>query len=49
MLIPLITLISFSLSRVMPYMGQTDEVVRLAIPYYYTLVAALIPFLLSLF
>ena len=46
MLIPLITLISFSLSRVMPYMGQTDEVVRLAIPYYYTLVAALIPFLL---
>jgi len=45
-LIPVITLISFSLSWIMPYMGQTDEVVRLAIPYYYTLVAALIPFLL---
>lgn len=45
-LIPAITLISWSLTWIMPFMGQTDEVVRLAIPYYRTLVVAIIPFLL---
>jgi multidrug resistance protein, MATE family len=45
-LIPCITLISWSLTWFMPYMGQTDEVARLAIPYYRTLVIAIIPFLL---
>ena len=46
LLIPVITLISWSLTWAMPYMGQTDEVVRLAVPYYRTLVIAIIPFLL---
>jgi MATE family multidrug resistance protein len=46
LLIPAITLLSWSLVWIMPYMGQTDEVVRLAIPYYLTLVASVIPFLL---
>jgi multidrug resistance protein, MATE family len=45
-LIPAITLISWSMTWIMPYMGQTDDVVRLAIPYYRTLVVALVPFLL---
>ncbi len=41
-----ITLVSWSLTWIMPYMGQPDEVVKLAIPYYRTLVVSLIPFLL---
>ena len=45
-LIPALTLIAWSLVWIMPAMGQTDEVVRLAIPYYKTLVVALVPFLL---
>jgi MATE family multidrug resistance protein len=45
-LIPGITLISWSITWIMPYMGQTEEVVRLAVPYYRTLVIAIIPFLL---
>lgn len=46
LLIPGIMLISLSLAWFMPYMGQTDEVVRLAIPYYRTLAISIIPFLL---
>jgi MATE family multidrug resistance protein len=46
LLIPCITLISWSLTWIMPYMGQTDDVVRLAVPYYRTLVLAIVPFLL---
>jgi multidrug resistance protein, MATE family len=46
LLIPVITLISWSLTWIMPHMGQTNDVVRLAIPYYRTLVVAIIPFLL---
>ncbi|MDM7995510.1 MAG: MATE family efflux transporter [Acidobacteriota bacterium] len=45
-LIPAITLLAGSMIWIMPYMGQTEEVVRLAIPYYKTLVVALVPFLL---
>jgi MATE family multidrug resistance protein len=44
-LIPGIALISWSIAWTMPHMGQPDEVVRLAIPYYQTLVIAIIPFL----
>lgn len=43
-LIPGITLVAWSLTWIMPYMGQPDEVVRLSIPYYRTLVVALVPF-----
>jgi multidrug resistance protein, MATE family len=46
LLIPGITLSSWAMSWIMPYLGQTDEVVRLAVPYYRTLVIATIPFLL---
>ena len=46
LLIPAIVLISWCLIWVMPHLGQTPEVVRLAIPYYRTLVISLIPFLL---
>jgi multidrug resistance protein, MATE family len=46
LMIPVITLISWSLIWIMPHLGQTEEVVRLAIPYYRTLVIAIIPFLL---
>jgi multidrug resistance protein, MATE family len=46
LLIPSITLMSSSITWIMPYMGQTEEVVRLAVPYYRTLVIATIPFLL---
>jgi multidrug resistance protein, MATE family len=46
LLIPCVTLISLSLAWFMPYMGQTDEVVRLAIPYYRALAISIIPFLL---
>jgi len=45
-LIPIITLLVWSIAWAMPSMGQTDEVVRLSIPYYQTLVVANIPFLL---
>jgi len=45
-LIPCITLIAWSVTWVLPYMGQTEEVVRLAVPYYGTLVIAIVPFLL---
>lgn len=46
LLIPGITLVSWSIAWIIPYMGQTDEVARLAVPYYRTLVVALVPFLL---
>jgi multidrug resistance protein, MATE family len=46
LLIPVITLISLLLAWLMPYMGQPDEVVRLAIPYYRALAVSIIPFLL---
>ncbi|MBN1566706.1 MAG: MATE family efflux transporter [Acidobacteria bacterium] len=46
LLIPPIVFISWSLAWAMPYMGQTEEVVRLAIPYYRILVIAIIPLLL---
>jgi MATE family multidrug resistance protein len=45
-LIPAITLISWAVTWLMPYLGQSDEVVHLAVPYYHTLVIAIIPFLL---
>jgi MATE family multidrug resistance protein len=45
LLIPVVTLLSWSMTWMMPYMGQPEEVVRLAIPYYRTLVIALIPLL----
>lgn len=41
-----VTAIAWSLSWLMPYMGQTDEVLRLSIPYYRILVLSTIPFLL---
>jgi multidrug resistance protein, MATE family len=41
-----ITLIAWSLTWLMPSMGQTDEVLRLSIPYYRALVISTIPFLL---
>ena len=41
-----ITVIAWSLTWLMPYMGQTDEVLRLSIPYYRTLAVSTIPFLL---
>jgi MATE family multidrug resistance protein len=49
LLIPALTLVSWSITWMMPSMGQTDEVVRLAVPYYQTLVIALVPFLLFTF
>ncbi|MBN2242344.1 MAG: MATE family efflux transporter [Acidobacteria bacterium] len=48
-LIPLLALVSWSVVWIMPAMGQTGEVVRLAVPYYKTLVVALIPLLLFSF
>ncbi len=45
-LLPAITLISWSLAWFMPYMGQTDEVLRLSIPFYRILSISIIPFLL---
>jgi MATE family multidrug resistance protein len=45
-LIPAITLIAWAIAWIMPYLGQADEVVHLAVPYYQTLVIAIIPFLL---
>jgi len=38
--------ILFSISYIMPYMGQPKEVVELAIPYYRILVTAMLPFLI---
>ncbi len=46
LLIPAITLISWSVLWIVPYMGQTEEVVRLAVPYYRSLVVSIIPLLL---
>ncbi len=46
LLIPGVTFLSYSISWIMPYMGQTDEVVRLAVPYYRALVVAIVPFLI---
>ncbi|MBN2320151.1 MAG: MATE family efflux transporter [Acidobacteria bacterium] len=45
-IIPVITLLAWSIAWLMPRMGQTDDVVRLSIPYYRILVLANIPFLL---
>lgn len=45
LLIPVITLITWSFTWIMPHMGQPEEVVRLAIPYYRTLAVSMIPFL----
>jgi multidrug resistance protein, MATE family len=45
-LIPVVAFVSYSISWIMPYMGQTDDVVRLAVPYYRALVLAIIPLLL---
>lgn len=45
LLIPGIAIVAWSIGWMIPYMGQTDEVVRLAVPYYRTLVAAIVPFL----
>ena len=41
-----VTVIAWSLTWLMPYMGQTEEVLRLSIPYYRTLALSTIPFLL---
>jgi MATE family multidrug resistance protein len=41
-----ITSIGLSLTGLMPHMGQTEEVLRLSIPYYRMLVISTIPFLL---
>jgi multidrug resistance protein, MATE family len=46
LLIPGIVLFSWLISWIMPYMGQTGEVVRLAIPYYRAFVVSLIPLLI---
>jgi multidrug resistance protein, MATE family len=45
-LIPGIAFLSWGIAWIMPYLGQTDEVVHLAIPYYETLAIAIIPFLM---
>jgi len=45
-LIPTLVFISWSITWAMPYMGQTDEVVRLSIPYFKILVFSLVPLLL---
>lgn len=41
-----VTAIAWALTWLMPYMGQSDEVLRLAIPYYRTLALSTIPFLI---
>lgn len=46
LLIPAVTILSWIITWIMPYLGQTDDVVRLAIPYYRTLAVAMVPFLL---
>jgi len=48
-LIIFLTTFSWSISWIMPYMGQTEEVVRLAIPFYRILSISLIPFLIFIF
>jgi len=45
LLIPVITLAAWAMTWIMPLLGQTGEVVRLAVPYYRTLVVAMIPLL----
>ncbi len=45
----ILTLVTFSLTAFMPYMGQSEDVVRLAIPYFKTLAISLIPLLLFIF
>ncbi len=45
LLVPAITLSAWSISWAMPHMGQTEEVVRLAVPFYRALVLSTIPFL----
>jgi MATE family multidrug resistance protein len=46
LLIPAIALIAWAMAYILPHLGQTYEVVHLAVPYYLTLVIAIIPFLL---
>ena len=46
LLLAAVTAMAWSLSWLMPYMGQTNEVLRLSIPYYRILVISTIPFLL---
>ena len=41
-----VTVIAWALTWLMPYMGQTDAVLRLSIPYYRLLAISTIPFLL---
>jgi multidrug resistance protein, MATE family len=45
LLVPVVGLISYSIAWIMPYMGQSDDVVRLAVPYYRSLVVSIVPFL----
>lgn len=45
----ILTLVTLSLTAFMPYMGQSEDVVRLAIPYFKTLAISLIPLLLFIF
>lgn len=45
----ILTLVTFSLTAFMPYMGQSEDVVKLAIPYFKTLAISLIPLLLFIF
>jgi len=46
LLIPVIALVSWAIAWVMPGLGQTRQVTDLAVPYYRTLVVAIVPFLL---
>jgi MATE family multidrug resistance protein len=46
LLIPGIALVAWGVGWLIPHMGQTDDVVRLAVPYYRTLVVAIVPFLI---
>jgi MATE family multidrug resistance protein len=45
LLIPTIAFVAWAVGWLIPYMGQTDDVVRLAVPYYHTLVVAVVPLL----
>jgi MATE family multidrug resistance protein len=49
LLIPVITILSWVITWILPYLGQTDDVVRLATPYYRTLAIAMVPFLFFAF
>ena len=42
----LLTITLFGLSYLMPYMGQPEDVVKLAIPYYRIIVISMLPFLM---